>query len=630
MATWWRRFLGQAAETGVAVEPKRRGPVPAAVSIQVVEPATANNGGVPRYPPVDTGIRVVMPDEVLASQRDLVNLLQRNLGVPAAEFETKYMAPIRRAAAIVNLLPATREQHHASAGGLFRFCLTMAVKAAQSAEGRIFAANEAIERRRTTESAWRHAAFLTGLSCELFRPLTMMVVLNERGDQWSPFLGSLTEWARETGSERVFVRWHKPEDVTTAANTLATWAVNAIAGNELLAALNDVKPAIVQTIFGVCSGAITPAHNSTMAALVVDVRRRVIERDQDIAPTTYGKLTTGVHLEPYFIDAMRSLVAKGVWQINTRGARLHYGKDGMFLAWRSAAQEIIGQLQQAGVNGIPSNRDTLAEMLGSAGIIQIAPDGSWIHMARGVNGGATFAAVRIAAPQSITGTLDVQPVDEHLRAAGTAKPAPVAQEEAEVRPPRAVAAAKPKPPEIPVVKAAAVAAAGPAAAQAGTTEAVPSNVPDQAAANLPPVEPPEVPAQPRTSRAAARAAAPKGAIAPVPDADTEAPALNPSVVVELGAAVSREVVAWRERWNKGVGESEFLRTPQGIGIAYSVLQRSAVQIPTLVEALQSGGNLQPQELSGRTRYVHELAFPKGPELGIVLLNSFASKAGFTL
>jgi len=624
MAAWWRGFFERSAETSVPVRSERRAPLPAPVSIQVVEPAAANNGGVPRYPPIDTGIRVVPPDEVVASQRDLVHLLQRNLGVPGHEFETKYLAPIRRAAAIVNLLPATRDQHHASAGGLFRFCLTMAVKAAQSAEGKIFAANEAIERRRTTESAWRHAAFLTGLSCELFRPLTMMVVLNERGEQWSPFLVSLTDWARGTGSGRVFVRWHKPENVTTAANTLATWAVNAIAGNELLAALNDVKPAIVQTVFGVCSGAITPAHNSTMAALIVDVRRRVIERDQDIAPTAYGKLTTGIHLEPYFIDAMRSLVLKGAWQINTRGGRIHYGKDGMFLAWRSAAQEIIGQLQHQGVNGIPSNRDTLAEMLGTAGIIQIAPDGSWIHMARGVNGGAPFAAVKIAAPQSITGTLDVQPADEHLRVVTTAK-GPVTQEEGEVRPPPATAVAKQKAPDVPVVKVVPSPVADPGPVIAASTPAA-----EAPRVDLPPVDRPEVPPQPRPARAAAKPPATKGAIAPVPDVDTEAPTLNPSIVVELGAAVSREVVGWRERWNKGVGESEFLRTPHGVGIAYSVLQRSAVQIPKLVEALQTAGHLQPQELSGRTRYVHELAFAKGPELGIVLLTAFASKAGFTL
>jgi len=620
-------MFGHRVETGALTTPQPRATLSAPVVIQVVEPAAPDNAGVPRYPPVDTGIRVAAPGDVVASQRDLVLLLQRNLGVPRPEFEAKYLGPITRAAEIVNLLPATRDQHHASAGGLFRFCLTLAVKAAQSAEGRIFAANEAVERRRTTEAAWRHAAFLTGLCCELFRPLTLMVVLNERGEQWSPFLTSLTTWAGETGSQRVFVRWHKPDDLTTAANTLATWAVNAIAGNELLAALNDVKPAIVQTIFGVCGGAITPAHNSTMAALIADVRRRVIERDHDIAPTTYGKLTTGAHLEPYFIDAMRSLVVRGAWQINTRGGRIHYGKDGMFLAWRKGAQEIIAQLQQDGVAGVPSNRDTLAEMLGGAGIIQIAPDGSWIHTARGVNGGAEFAAVKIAAPQSITGTLDVQPADEHLRVSVQGKGAADEQEPSRARPQSplhtvVVPASKPKPPDIPVVRP-----AEEAPARVEPVTAAPEAESTQLA--LPPVERPEVPAQPRPARAA-RSSAPKGGIAPVPDADADGPSLNPAIVVELGAAVAREVVAWRDRWNKGIGESEFLRTPLGIGIAYSVLQRSAVQIPKLVETLQSAGHLQPQELSGRTRYVHELAFPRGSELGIVLLNAFASKAGFTL
>ena len=391
------------------------GAIPMA-TIQVVAPESIVAVGTPRYPPMDMGIRVASADDVLASQADLIRLLKRNLGLSDLDFESKYLAPLRRAAELINLLPATRDKHHTGAGGLFRFATTMAVRSAQSADGRIFAASEGIERRRQTESAWRHAAFLTGLTCEMFRPLAEMIVVDEHGNQWSPYVAPLTTWAKAQGVDRYFIRWHVRDDVRSAANTLSSWAVNAVVGNDVLSELNRVKPAIVEEIFGVASGAITTADDSTLATLINEVRRRVIEKDHDIATTTYGRLTSGSHLEPYFLDAMRSLLRNGVWQVNTKGARCHYGSDGFFVAWRSGSTEILGHLKSEKISGVPTEHETLAEMMGRAGIISLAPDGSWIHLVRASSGSsAPMPAIRIQSPSAILGHLEVNPVSTALR-----------------------------------------------------------------------------------------------------------------------------------------------------------------------------------------------------------------------
>lgn len=593
--------------------------------IQVTTPEDNIEVGVPRYPPIDNGIKVADPEVLIASQADLIKILKKNLGLPPEEFEFGYMAPIRRAAELVNLLPATRDKHHTGAGGLFRYAVTLAVRSAQSAEGRMFAARENIESRRQIESAWRHAAFLTGLTSELFRPLTEMLIVDEKGDEWSPFVDSLTSWANRRQVTKFFVRWHKRDDIRSAANTLSTWAVNAVVGNELLSKLNKVKPGIVESIFGVASGSITTADNSTLASLINDVRRRVIERDNEVSPITYGKLTSGSHLEPYFLDAIRTLLKKGVWQVNTKSARCHYGADGFYVAWRLGSQEMLAHLQEQKITGVPTSRATLEEMMGKAGIIAVAGDGSWVHVIRSsVAGSVTMPAIKIQAPSAVLGNLDIKPVGDTLKVSAKKTSAQVTE----------VANTAIKSPVAIAISTTAQAAPEPMSpvgkADPETGEIIPSpvlSVPAQ------PPEPREVSALPAPApvRIAREKPGTQGGIPSVPDADDDSlDSFDKGLLLELGAPICREIAVWRDLWNRGQEAGNFLRTSDGLGISHELLARSAVAYQTINEQLKANAYLEIAVINGKERSFRSLPFGKKEMLGLVFKNTFARKAGFTL
>jgi conjugal transfer pilus assembly protein TraI len=606
------------------------------VVLEVVSPASSTHRGVPTYPPVDTGILIQEPDDLVASHKDLLALLRRNVGL-SGELETWYMAPLVRAAKLINALPATRDAHHNSAGGLFRLCLTMAVRSEQSAGGRIFAAGEEIELRRGIESGWRKATFLTGLCVDLVRPLTTMVVVNPNGDEWSPFVESLTDFAARTESSRFFVRWRVREDAGTLANTLGAWAVNHVVGSELLAQLHAVKPGIVEAMFGVCNGSIAVSHGSSLASVIHETRRRVIERDRVANVSNYGKVTTGSHLEPYLLDAMRTLVRTGAWAVNKPGARVHWGTDGMYIAWRSGAKELIAKLQSDGVSGVPVNADTLTEILGRAGAIEMSQKGDWLFLARGADNGATFAAIKIASPQLIVGDADIHPVEESLLFKQAATPA-------------TATATVTAPPPAP---AAGAAETSQPAKQPEATEKVPPTVPspspEKAESVAPPdVEPavptdigsatasssavPPVEASPKPSSRAKTAPKPgKGALRPVEEVDEPVDDFPPELLIELSAPVVRTVMSWRDKWNRGAHEGLFLRTPHGLAIASSLLQQSDVALTQIVDVLKAAGHLMPTQQGGRTAFFAKLTFPTSKEeLGIVLLTAFAKRCGFTL
>ena len=620
--------------------------------VATVKPAgIIDSSGVPRYPPIDSGISVATVSELVASQADLIVLLKRNLGLDEADFEYRYLQPIRRVAELINLLPATRDKHHTGAGGLFRFCLLLAVRSAQSAEGRIFAASEGIERRRKIEIAWRHAAFLTGLTCELFRPLTQMLIIDEKGIQWSPFVSPLTEWAKKNNSDRFFIKWITRDDARSTGNTLSSWAVNAVLGNNLIADLHLIKPGIVEGIFGVASGSITTADNSTLATLINDVRRKVIETDLQIAPTTYGKLTVGAHLEPYLIDSMRRLFKSGVWQINTKSSRCHYGSDGLFIAWRLGSAEMMGILRSENVAGIPSERETLADMMGNASIISAAPDGSWIHIVYPRNGLSNpIPCIKVTNPSSVLGSLDITPVKENLRASvqkkiittdvdndvsdsvsnekkdlktkddgkkniiqknitveevvdNNAATKELEQKSIIDKKPKAELQISDKSDEVKVI--------------------IKEEVKKIVAPDAPPlkIEPPVKKAN----------VVLKTGIPTVPDSDIDVDnQLDKDLLLELGAPLCREIDEWKEKWNNKTEPESFVKMPDGLGISIGLLMKSPLQMPRINEPLKNAGFLKITVVSGRERLSMSLPFSEGPQLGIVLKMPFLRKAGFNL
>ncbi len=88
---------------------------------------------VPRYPPFDTGIPVKSPEQIVASQAELVARIFRTAGVSRDEFAKLYEPIIAALARHHHLLPATATSHHRGAGGLFRMALEIGMHSLQGA-----------------------------------------------------------------------------------------------------------------------------------------------------------------------------------------------------------------------------------------------------------------------------------------------------------------------------------------------------------------------------------------------------------------------------------------------------------------------------------------------------------------
>jgi conjugal transfer pilus assembly protein TraI len=401
---------------------------------------------VPVYPPVDQGIQVVDVDSLLAGQSDMLKRLRVLAGGTDVYYARYFESIVRNLADYVQLLPASNTDTHQGAGGLFRLCLEMGFYSLQSAERIVFAEQESVELRRELEPRWRYAVFMAGLCGELYRPISDMLVTDSEGKMWPKYLKSLTAWATETHIDRYFVQWRKAPPLHTQSSGRADVAVvmRAILPDYTLQYLEEGSASIIPVVFAVASNSTHPSDHQ-VARIVFETRVKILKRDSALRKDNYGRLQLGNHLDPYLLDAMRTLFRNGTWKVNAEKSRLWLTRDGLFLIWKSGAKEILSTLTQTGLTGAPNDIATLAEMMAEARIITRNGNSPiWVITPPGATD--EYQAVKIAEPISVLEDDEIEPVDAVLK---KATPTTSTKSAPSIIPP--VANAAPEPP--PLIKA---------------------------------------------------------------------------------------------------------------------------------------------------------------------------------
>lgn len=392
------------ADTAPPPSPPPR-PVAAVAPVYArVERAHTPSAAVPMYPPADGGIPIVSVEELLASQSELLGRLQIAASRLGSEYDTLILQAVRSYAAFVGLLPSTNAAHHRGAGGLFRVGLEVAFASLQGTGGVLFSANVPTEVRRLHEDRWQVATFLAGLTYEMYRAATDMVVRSQDGRTWTPYSVGLLEWASANNVSRTYITWPaKPiasEQTRRQANALLVGKVISPSTTEWLNLPGTpIVPAMLSAIVG------TQAIEArTLQQLVDSMHNQTVQRDIATQPSQYGHLSLGTHLEPYIIDAMRRLVRERRWLTNVGEGQTHPRlwnlADGLYLVWSPGAKELIELLKAEGISGVPAEPMSLVEVLHKANVITYT-DGALFATIQIIGKESTYEAVRIGTPELI-------------------------------------------------------------------------------------------------------------------------------------------------------------------------------------------------------------------------------------
>lgn len=372
MLSWLKSFLGSSETPPIALlqahEVKGRAEIAQLPSAPDDDDPLAD---VPRYPPYDRGIPVKDVRLIVDSQRELLTRIFRTAGVSRDEFATHYQPAIENLARFVHLVPASSIGNHRGAGGLFRFALEIGLHGLQAANVAVFPAGGGVERRYAMQPKWMLGTFLAAICSQLYRTVNNMVILDAKNHQWSPLIQPLSAWAAATSAKAFFIRWTEDND-SAAAQASSAYLVNHIVRPETMQYLSGDNNIVVPAMSGTITGNPIGNGDNPIARIIIPTITRVVDADLKRSAINYGHLSVGMHLEPHLIDAMRRLLKSGTWGVNSkRGSScLWLGKDGAYLVWPSAANDIKNLMMKDAFAGIPQDPDTLADILIQGKIIE--------------------------------------------------------------------------------------------------------------------------------------------------------------------------------------------------------------------------------------------------------------------
>lgn len=604
---------------------------PAAKEPPVAEPAKPVPAGIPIYPPIDQGVAFGGADAVLLTQAELLRRLRILLGVPPDEYERLYVSVLKSLASYIDLLPASQEGTHMGAGGLFRLALELAFYSRQASEGVLFAGRAGVEKRRELEPRWRYATFLAGLCCELYRPLSRMLVLTADGRQWPVHRMGLSEWLSASKEARYFIRWEKEGEHFEGGS--ATFLATRVIPQESLQYLQEGHPSIIPAMLDAIVADPQKSRNNQIAEVLHRMRTKVYERDQVLAPQHYGKLTVGVQLEPHLIDAMRQLVVNGTWAINVKKARVWYGKDGMFIVWRTAAKEMLEVLERQSVAGMPRDGATIAEVLERAGVLLCDKHDDLYWKIRTPMSENELVAVKLANPEVLLVAIEDDkptPLDVTLDVKGGVAPVVTSPPAGASKSEPKAASPVPVPPE-PTM---------PLAAESSQPEVRPDQVPPPMDEPPPPELPPDLDVSSRdierheekSPPRQAKAKLPRnddgpGAIQPV--AETEVPGIPADMAARVSRATNTVLSLVVADQKAGLLQGCSITTADGWGVALEKLATYGVDASKVMIELQTLGwlHINPEtpkrkihslEINGKAIHVAVIKRQVAEDLGIKL------------
>jgi len=360
------------------------------------------------YGATDPGFPASPPTELIAQNADLIGRLKTCYGADAGTFEREILLLVHRYAAYVHLLPATADNYFCAPGGLFRLGLETAFFSLQGTDGHIFSGRSTISVRRHLEPRWRLATFIAGLCCECHRVLSHLLVADASGEQWSGYMAPLADWFSATGAGRYYVRW-RPR--AAEIRSLGVFALPHVVPAGVMRHLAEDNDVIVPQMMASISGVAMYRYHNVLDELVRRSLALVIDCNLGASADRYGKPQFGSHLERYLVDALRRLASSdSAWVPNREKSRVWFARDGLFLTWPAAAEDVRRVLEEDQLRGIPKSSETILEILLAAGVVSARDTQHPCWTVRPPGAKTSHDAVRLTSPAILFNSVEPAPV----------------------------------------------------------------------------------------------------------------------------------------------------------------------------------------------------------------------------
>lgn len=309
------------------------------------------------------------PRQLLLEHRTRLNALRLESGYDAVSYDRLIGAALLQVSEWAHFLPATRAENHCESGGLLRLAVETACFAFRRTDGKFLAGPHSTDvRNRERDRVWRYAALLGGLLRALGRCATHVKVCSSDGQlTWNALQEPLWQWLHRADVKGVDLQWREGIDgrPTSAA---ATWIASRLIPATGLSYLQTADESLPEALIRIISG----ERSGRLCEIVEEAYQAAIDQDLSRRGSGSAAMQAGVQIEHRLLEALRAL-CREKWTLNTPGGRLWYTESGVYLVWKAAANDVILRLRAEGINGMPRDADTLAELLLAHGVFAPNP-----------------------------------------------------------------------------------------------------------------------------------------------------------------------------------------------------------------------------------------------------------------
>jgi len=320
-----------------------------------------------RYPPSPDGFPIVSCEHLVKNQEQLIRLIRMSVRFTDEErWKLLFDDAINRYAAFVHLLPASEYDHHRGVGGLFRHGLEVAHKTILLGYAHAQDMTNYPSHNRLLEQRWSYACFIAGLCHDLGKAVSDMTVTDRSGEhQWSPYSETLVEWANRLDIDRYYINYRPNRHKRHSAFSVKVFTHIARKEGEVF--LSDVSDQLSQDVTDAVMGSSSSLANLVAYVSKADALSCEEDRKRNPSTDTGGAFTAAAPAHKFIFDAIRRCIEEKVWTPNDKNSPLFIINRGLYLIWPRAADDIIARITSPA--GIPTNPETIAEMLEERGLI---------------------------------------------------------------------------------------------------------------------------------------------------------------------------------------------------------------------------------------------------------------------
>jgi|GEM_PF-4243710 hypothetical protein len=334
-----------------------------------------DNEPVARWPEEGAALKAVPPAALLATQKALVQRIRSSSPLLPADFDTLVMPALERYVRWVHLLPASEQHHHFGAGGLLCHGLEVAMHAARIADGKQVGIDLDPSERAVYMPRWKTAAMFGGLLHDIGKPLVDCGARSASGgERWPASEGPLYDWLLKTGTTDYRIYW-RPGSRHERHKAVGTSVVREILGPELLKWFSREPTQQVVDLM-MTSIATGRSASNLMSQVISDADSMSVEADlKRLAERTRATGQGGSRSAAALVMAeIRRNVESGKIGINTPGKPLWWTTEGCFATTPAIFDVVIPLLAKKQVQGMPTNRMELIELLEESGFTVPAVD----------------------------------------------------------------------------------------------------------------------------------------------------------------------------------------------------------------------------------------------------------------